>query len=379
MKRLVCAVFAVFLLCGCIYSPEPESTVPTRTACEVTQLNIPGFDPWLMMESMTTPELVGQLFLARCPSDETAVADIQTFHLGGYVLFGRDFKDHTAASVTSTIHAYQNAANTPLLIAVDEEGGTVCRVSSQPLLREEPFPSPRELYAEGGNDLLVSTEQEKCELLSSLGINVNIAPVCDITQDPEAFMYERSLGLSPELTGSCVANMVDMMNRNKIGSVLKHFPGYGNNTDTHTQIALDERSLADLKTADLVPFSYGINAGCGAILVSHTIVTCLDAEQPASLSPAVVAFIRHDMGFDGVIMTDDLDMDAITQRYGAGESAVLAVLAGNDLLCSTHYQQQYDAVLDAVENGRITLDHIRKSVARILLWKYELGLLQPNA
>ena len=379
MKRLVCAVFAVFLLCGCVSVPGPESAAHTRAVSEVSQLNIPVFDPWLMMESMTTPELVGQLFLARCPSDETAVDDIQTYNLGGFVLFGRDFKDHTAASVISTIHAYQNAAKTPMLIAVDEEGGTVCRVSSQPLLREEHFPSPRELYAQGGNDLLVTTEQEKCELLSHLGINVNIAPVCDITQDPDAFMYDRSLGLDPQLTGSCVANIVDVMSRNKIGSVLKHFPGYGNNTDTHTEISVDQRGLTDLKDADLIPFSYGIAAGCGAILVSHTVVTCLDAELPASLSPAVMEYIRNNMGFEGVVMTDDLDMDAITERYGTGEAAVMAVLAGNDLLCSTRYQQQYDAVLDAVENGRITLDHIRESVARILIWKYELGLLQPNA
>ena len=122
-------------------------------------------------------------------------------------------------------------------------------------------------------------------------------------------------------------------------------------------------------------FAAGIDAGCGAVLVSHNIVQALDGNYPASLSPAVHQYLRDTMGFDGVVMTDDLVMEAITDRYGTGEAAVLAVQAGNDLLCSTDYAEQYNAVLSAVLDGRIDFDALNASVTRILKWKQNLGLL----
>ena len=218
-------------------------------------------------------------------------------------------------------------------------------------------------------------EKEKCLLLSSLGINVNLAPVCDITTDPNAFLYSRSLGQSPEITAEFVRDTVREMNSNHIGSVLKHFPGYGNNADTHVGIATDSRSLAELASYDLIPFSAGIEAGCDAILVSHTFVEALDPLAPASLSSGVHQYLRKEMGFDGVIITDDLVMQAITDQYGAGEAAVLAVLAGNDLLCSTDYRTQYDAVYAAVLDGRIDIDTLNNAVRNVLEWKTKLGLI----
>lgn len=378
MKRISCVILTLFFLCGCTVQ-TPKNSANAMCAKEVFQVNAPYFDPQLITETMSAEELVGQLFLARCPSDETAIADIGSYNLGGFILFGRDFEDQSSASVRSTIQSYQSSASIPLLIAVDEEGGTVCRVSSQALLRNERFASIRSLYSDGGIELLSDTEAEKCQLLTELGINVNMAPVCDITTNPDAFMYSRSLGLEPQQTGSCIAEIVGIMNSYQIGSVLKHFPGYGNNTDTHTGIAVDTRALAQLESEDLIPFRYGINAGCGAVLVSHTMVTCLDDQLPASLSPAVIRYLREEMEFDGVIMTDDLVMDAISDRYGTGEAAVLAVLAGNDLLCSSEYQEQYAAVLEAVKSGRISAEQLYLAVCRVLNWKYDLGLLPANA
>jgi beta-N-acetylhexosaminidase len=218
-------------------------------------------------------------------------------------------------------------------------------------------------------------EKEKCLLLSSVGINVNLAPVCDITTDPSAFLYDRSLGQSPEITSEFIRDTVLEMNSNKIGSCLKHFPGYGNNADTHVGMAVDHRSLEELENRDLLPFAAGIQAGADAILVSHTIVEALDPVLPASLSPAVHDYLRNTMGFQGVIVTDDLVMQAITDTYGAGEAAVLAVLAGNDLLCSTEYTLQYEAVLTAVLEGRISIDVLNDAVRNVLEWKIELGLI----
>ncbi len=403
MKR-ICALFLtlLLLLCGCtVPKPTEPTTLPTTaptaepttlppteatTAPTTTPSTQPTTEPTTVptdpptlpetfLGSMTLEEKVGQLFLARCP-DVNAVADVEKYHLGGYILFGRDFKDKTFEEVCENISAYQAMAKIPLLIAVDEEGGTVCRVSSQKQFRSNRFQSPRKLYNNGGLDLILTTEQEKIGLLSSLGINVNVAPVCDVTTDPEAFMYSRSLGQSPEVTGEYIAAVVTLMNQNQFGGVLKHFPGYGNNADTHVGIAVDDRTLAELEAVDLIPFRSGIEAGAGAILVSHTFVNCLDPQMPASLSPIVIGYLREEMGFQGVVVTDDLVMQAITDNYGAGEAAVLAVLAGNDLLCSSEYSVQYAAVLEAVQSGRISVDLLDQAVLRVLTWKDTLGLLR---
>lgn len=349
----------------------PETAAPTDPTVPETQ---PPSQLDILIADMTTEEKVGQLFLARCP-DANAIEDISTYHLGGYILFAKDFQNETPESIQQTIAAYQDASPIALLIAVDEEGGTVTRISSNTAFRSERFASPRTLYASGGLDALLEAEKEKCSLLSSLGINVNMAPVCDITTDSSAFMYRRSLGLSPEETGNVISEMVRTMNDGGIGSVLKHFPGYGNNSDTHTAIAVDSRTLEELESYDLFPFRAGIEAGCGAVLVSHTIVEALDSELPASLSPQAHQYLRKKMGFDGVIITDDLVMQAVTDAYGAGEAAVLAVLAGNDLLCSTEYAVQYEAVLAAVNDGRISADLLDSAVRRVLQWKMNLNII----
>lgn len=327
-----------------------------------------------IISSMTLEEKVGQLFLARCPETD-AVEDVSRYHLGGYLLFGRDFEGQTPDSLRQTLNSYQAAASIPLLIAVDEEGGDVCRVSSQRAFRLSRFQSPRNLYAQGGMERVLREESEKAWLLHSLGINVNMAPVCDISTRSGAFMYRRSLGQSPEITAEFVAGAIREMEAFQVGAVMKHFPGYGNNADTHVGIAVDNRSLGELETNDLQPFFAGIEAGGNAILVSHNIVQAIDAEFPASLSPEMHRYLRLAMDFDGVIITDDLSMDAIAEPYGSGEAAVLAVLAGNDLLCSTDYRTQYEAVLNACREGRISESAIDQSVLRILQWKHLMELI----
>lgn len=369
----------LLLLTGCTAEtsgPVEIQTVPETTLPPVTTQpeTLPPDPVQQLLDTLSTEEKVGQLFLARC-NGETALEDIQTYHLGGFVLFAQDFEGQSPDSMGQILSLYQEAAHIPLLLAVDEEGGDVTRISRYPVFRDQKFPSPRKSYATGGMTAALENEQEKCDLLHSLGLNVNIGPVCDLTDDPEGFMYSRSLGETPETTGEFVAFTVNLMRKNGIGSVLKHFPGYGNNTDTHVGIAVDRRSLEELEQRDLVPFEYGIRAGCGAILVSHTIVEALDASLPASLSPGVHQYLRQDMGYDGVILTDDLVMEAITDLYGAGEAAVMAVRSGNDLLCSTEYPVQYEAVLAAVEDGRIPMDTLNSAVYRVLKWKFDLNLL----
>lgn len=396
MKRICLFLSLLILLSGCALSsanaptettaaieptpPPATETVsvnaPVPTPEETTPPTTQPLDPLQqLLESMTIEELVGQLFLVGPPTEPLSA--IANYHLGGFILPGNAFNEESPDSIRDTLCSYQNTSDIPMLIAVDEEGGSVCRVSSHSAFRESRFPSPRKLFEQGGIALLTKTETEKCKLLNSLGINVNLAPVCDITADPEAFMYSRSLGQSPEITAQCIAEMVNVMNTSQVGSVLKHFPGYGNNTDTHVAIAVDNRPLSELEAVDLIPFQAGIDAGCGAIMVSHTIINAIDSELPATLSPSVHDYLRTNMGFTGVIITDGLDMDAISEHYGQGEAAVMAFLAGNDILCSWPFETRYDAVLEAVHSGRISLEQLNASVLRILRWKQQLGIL-PN-
>lgn len=354
-------------------SPEPSLEPTEEPAAALPVEGNPEADEALL-SSMTLEEKVGQMFFARCPKD--GAAEMAKYQFGGYILFGRDFNGYTADEIRANIQGYQNAAKIPLLIGVDEEGGTVVRMSSNPNLCEEPFWSPRLLYSTGGMRSVLYAETNKIQLFSDLGVNVNFAPVCDISTDPADFMYDRSLGEDPETTGDYVRQVVELYRENGKGTVLKHFPGYGNNADTHTGVAIDRRSYDSFRSADFIPFQAGMDAGAGCVLVAHNIVPCVDADAPASLSKAWHDVLRNDLEYDGCVITDDLYMDAIQKYCGAGYAAVRAVLAGNDLLCCTDYQNQYPAVLEAVQNGEISEERIDESVRRILRWKRQLGLFE---
>ncbi|WP_066718252.1 glycoside hydrolase family 3 protein [Clostridium sp. Marseille-P299] len=328
-----------------------------------------------LIDTMTLEEKVGQLFFVRC-DESTAVEDVSNYNLGGFILFANNFENKTKEDLMNNIKAYQEASKIPMLIGVDEEGGTVVRVSKFKEFRDTPFLSPRALYAKGGLKLIIEDAYEKAELLKGLGINVNLAPVCDLSFDVDDYMYDRAFGVSVDATSEYVSSVVCIMNKKKLGSVLKHFPGYGNNEDTHTGIAYDNRSYETFETKDFLPFEAGIKAGANSILVSHNIVKSMDEKMPASLSKEVHNILRQELKFDGVIMTDDLSMDAITSFTDGMAAAVTAVNAGNDLLIATDYKTQIPAVIEAVKNGVIKEETIDKAVFRVLTWKDTLGLLE---
>lgn len=327
-----------------------------------------------ILAQMTLEEKVGQMFFVRCRED-TALADLKQYHPAGYILFANDVEGETPESLKAKIEGYQAASAVPLLIGVDEEGGTVNRVSRFPAFRSEKFLSPQELYAQGGFDRVAEDTAEKCRFLKSLGIQVNLAPVCDLSTDPGDFIYPRAFGGDAAATSEYVRTVVTAMRENQMGCTLKHFPGYGNNQDTHTGIAVDSRSYEQFAAEDFLPFEAGIAAGADSVLVSHNMVTCMDPSLPASLSPKVHDVLRRQLGFTGVVMTDDLMMDAIRDYTGNEQAAVLAVEAGNDLLLATDFDVQIPAVLQAVQEGRISLGQVEQAVRRVLYWKMQLGLI----
>lgn len=328
-----------------------------------------------LLSTMTIEEKVAQMFFIK--NDNRFDASIlEEYPVGGMILFSSDFRGESPESLTDKLASFQDASHIPLLIGVDEEGGDVVRLSMYSTLADYRFLSPRELYYEGGYDAVREDTIAKSKLLLSYGINVNFAPVCDVSLDPSEYMYNRSFGISPEATADYINVVVNSMEAEHMGSVMKHFPGYGSNGDTHTDIVRDYRDYESFLNGDFLPFIEGINQGADCVLVSHNIVECMDSEMPASLSGKVIGILRNDLGFDGVIITDDLMMSGVSDYVSERESAVMAIIAGNDMILSADYSLQYESVLEAVYDGRITEERIDESVTRILLWKYELGLIK---
>lgn len=327
-----------------------------------------------LLQTMTLEEKVGQMFLARYP-DNNVIEEIKQEQPGGYILFGKDFENETKSSILKELTQCQENSKIKLVLGVDEEGGTVVRVSNNKAFRNTKFKSPQELWNIGQLPAIIEDSKEKSALLKSIGINMNLAPVADVPNTSSDFMYARSYGRGAEKTATYIEELINTMNESGMISTMKHFPGYGNNKDTHTGIAIDTRPYSTFETIDFLPFKSGIEAGAPTILVSHNIVKSMDETKPASLSEKVHTILREKLGFTGIIMTDDLAMDAVKSYVENGEAAVQAVLAGNDMIISSNFKQQKEEILKAVRNGKIPEKTINTAVRRILSWKYTYQII----
>lgn len=321
-----------------------------------------------LLQSMSLEEKVGQMFLVRFPQSGV-IEEIQSEHPGGYILFARDFKNETKDSIREKLQNCQNASKINLILGVDEEGGSVVRVSAYPAFRSSKFLSPQEIWARGQLPAILADSTEKSALLKSLGLNMNLTPVADVPTSSSSFIFKRSYGRGAEKTAIYVARLIETMNRDGMISVMKHFPGYGDNVDTHTGIAIDERPYSVFEQSDFLPFLRGIEAGAPCILVNHNIVKSMDAQMPASLSKNIHDILRNQLNFSGIIMTDDLEMDAVKEYADNGEAALQAVLAGNDMIISSNFKAQKREVLNAVNQGILSDEQINESVRRILAFK----------
>ena len=327
------------------------------------------------LSQMTLKEKVGQVFLFTCPSSG-AISAIDTCQPAGYCLLGKDFQDKTAQQVKKTLASYQNSSKVPMLLCCDEEGGTVVRISQFPALAAHKFASPQEVFASGGMAAVTSDTVKKAQLLKSLGLNLNLAPVCDVSTNPNDFINARSFGKNAAQTAQFVAASVAAYQSQGLSCTLKHFPGYGNNADTHTGVARDERSYQSFQQSDFLPFEAGIKAGAPCVMVCHNIVECMDAKRPASLSPQVHDILRNTLGFTGVIVTDSLSMQAVKDYANGQNPCVEAFLAGNDLLLTSDNVEGYNALYAAVQKGTVSEKRLNASVLRILAWKYQAGILK---
>lgn len=356
--------------------PDPEPAPQAEPAPQDADSPVFSDAVQAQLDSMTTYELLTQMFIATYDGSWTTADYAANYGFGGYITFAEDYVNDTPESFRAGVDRVAAASKIPPFIAVDEEGGTVTRASKYEGYRSVPFDSPRNVYLAGGIEGIRTDAAEKADLLRSLGINYNLGPVADISVNSWDFMYARSPGQDAETTAEIVAAIVEESQARGVAASVKHFPGYGAVSDTHTGLAYDWRSVEELEARDLIPFRRAMDMGVSSVMVSH-IITNLDSARPATVSSAVVDYIRHTMGYGGVLITDDMRMNGILDFCPTGNGSLEAILAGYDLICCTNWPEQFPVVWSAVEAGTLTRDRLALSAGRILQMKYDLGIWAP--
>ena len=337
-----------------------------------------------LLRSMTLEQKVGQLFVTKpeavlgygtCLEVTDEFRSLyQERPVGGVMLKDANFidPDQVRGLTAGLQQCSEDACGLPMLIAVDEEGGTVVRVSDKPAFG---VADPGNMRAVGNRGDVAFAESEARRVgayLRGLGVNVDFAPDADITDDEDSFVYWRSFGGDPALVADMVAAMVRGFEKAGALCTPKHFPGIGDaEGDSHIESIYLGKSLDELREHELVPFAAAIEAGCRMVMVSHMTCTALDHERPSSLSPVVVNdVLRGELGFDGVVITDSLGMAAVNELYSQEEMGVLALEAGCDLLlCPADWRAVFDGIMNAVETGRLSERRIDESVERIVNMK----------
>lgn len=342
-----------------------------------------------VLDSMTLEEKVNQLFMIT-PEALTGVGTViqagdgtrealAEHPVGGLIYFAQNLKDpdQTRTMLENTQEYASARSGFPIFLSVDEEGGQVARVGSNPSFGVSEIGNMSEVGAGGDTQEAYETGSTIGAYLKDLGFNMDAAPDADVLTNPanEVVKY-RSFGSDPELVSRMAAAELKGLNDQGIIGMYKHFPGHGGTTaDSHEGYVYVEENLEELKSGALVPFQDGADNGLRVIMVSH--IACPEVtgdNTPATLSRQLVTdLLREDMGFDGLVITDALNMGAITEQYSSGEAAVAALNAGVDmLLMPADFQAAYDGVMAALENGELTEERIDESVRRIL--EIKLGM-----
>lgn len=320
---------------------------------------------------LTLDEKIGQLFLIRYDEDN-ALNDLSKYKVSGFVFYEKDFQNKTKDEVLNMINSLNEGNNIPLLISTDEEGGKVVRVSSNPNLSSERFKSSHELYQTGGMLAIKEDTIKKSNLLKSLGINLNLAPVVDVSTNPLNYIHERTIQENTEITSEYAKTVITASHNTGVTYAMKHFPGYGNNQDTHKTSSIDKRSYEMIMNNDIPPFKTGIENNAEAILISHNIVTSIDSLNEASLSNAIHNLLRNTLSFTGIIITDDISMKAISKPV---EASLKAVLAGNNLIITSNPDISIQTIKNAVSSKIISEELINALSLRVLAFKYYKGLI----
>lgn len=346
------------------------------------------------IKKMTIEEKVAQLFMIT-PEEFTHVQNVvmagdatrkalNQYPVGGLAYFKNNIQSEEQFSQMVKIAQSYSMDRTglPLFIGIDEEGGTVRRISGRGFANVPVIPDMCQIGEKKDSAAAYDIGLQIGEYLSRFQVNVDFAPVADVYSNPDnTVVGKRAFGSDPKLVADMVANEVRGLKEKKVFSTLKHFPGHGNTAeDSHSGRAYSYKSLDELRSCELVPFQAGIDAGAEFVMAGHiSLPNALGDDTPASLNYQMITeVLRGEMGFDGIVITDSLSMGAISNNYTPEEAAVRAVLAGVDLiLISGNFERAYTGVLDALKHGRITEEWVDAALGRILKLKMAMVDAQP--
>jgi beta-N-acetylhexosaminidase len=402
VKKLVALGMASLLVSGSVISPKPataeENTIPTDVKQivadmsleeKVGQMLMPDFRNWQKQgESKATGFTV--------MNDEVG-SIIKKYHLGGVILFAENVVG--TEQTTRLVNGLQNASEKiPLFITIDQEGGIVTRLQSGTNL-----PGNMALGASRNGQYAYLSGTVIGKELSSLGINVNFAPDMDVNNNPaNPVIGVRSFSNNPELVSQLGTKLIKGLQDQNIATTAKHFPGHGDTAvDSHYGLPLVNKSQEELRKVELYPFQKAIDSDVDMIMSAHvqfpafdntTYTSKKDGQQvlvPATLSKKILTgLLREDMGFNGVIVTDALNMQAIAENFGQAEAVIMTINAGTDIALMPapvtsldtvkNLDTVYKAVIQAVHENRIPMSRINESVERILTLKIKRGIYKPG-
>jgi beta-N-acetylhexosaminidase len=323
---------------------------------------------------MTLKEKIGQMFMvgfAGAGPTKAVLKLIKEFHLGGVILFSRNLNSPTqTAKLCNALQA--QSSNMPLLIAIDQEGGRVSRLPKGFSI----FPGGAKLAASQSPELVYRAAEATAKELRAVGINMNMAPVLDVNTNPDnPVIGDRAFGASPTLVSTLGLTMIAGFQDNNVIACGKHFPGHGDTgADSHKELPRVAHDLRRLRDVELRPFAHSIQNGLASIMTAHVLYPALDPDEPATLSARILTgLLRQGLAFKGVVVTDDLEMAAISDRHGAGEAAVKAIGAGADIILFCRDEAKplaaIEAIARAVKQKRISEARIDQSLLRILQLK----------
>jgi len=325
--------------------------------------------PKLQLKNLTTKQLAGRLVIGRLPGlilDDEHKQALSTGILGGITLFKENAQD-LKQLCTLTKDIVDACMHSPVL-TVDQEGGAVQRFDHV----LSPLPSPMALAAVNDSNCTKEITSISCRQLKTLGFNLLLAPTLDLLTNPlNPVIATRAFSSETALTSSMGRQVIEHIEASALVACPKHFPGHGSTSqDSHLELAIVDKSLDELEAYDLEPFAANIEA-MSSILIGHIWLPQLEKQQrPATLSPLVVSkILREKLKFDGLAISDDMTMHAITKAYGLGEACVMAIEAGVDLIlvCGTYSQSQeaVQAIAEAIESGRISTERLNQCLARL--------------
>ncbi|HOP40330.1 MAG TPA: glycoside hydrolase family 3 protein [Geobacteraceae bacterium] len=343
----------------------------------------------ILLSRMSVEEKVGQVimgFFRGTTLSEEQINRISGLHLGGVILYTGAGNIENTAQVAALNESIQNTAREagilPLFISIDQEGGLVCRLTEGVTV----FPGNMALGATGSESLTAASADVTARELRALGITMNFAPVVDVNSNPaNPVIGIRSFGSSPEEVARLGRAVIEPYRQAGVVCTAKHFPGHGDtDIDSHIGLPIVKHDRSRLEEVELYPFRAMVRDGVPAVMTAHVEVPALDPTGlPATLSKPILDILRNEIGFSGLIITDSMGMGAIVQGWGLEEAAVLSFLAGADILLfgadkghePAEQDGVYQALLDAVQNGRIPMKRLNDSVRRILAAKLAYGLL----